>query len=388
MEGQLDCSEDFMKYLGSTRFSTYEAFNSSLEAFQKAAYFTVGSRNSQLGVVKYYMVHNHEAYPEVESVGVVPELCTADDDNNASVDCTAAFLETFKEKLFGSFAELQAKMDEFQRITGSLYGKRNTKRFPPESPYSTTLVYKSFTYECYHYGTHNGDSTMQRVRRSAKIGCRSRIHVSCYRNKLKIVRFDVKHNHDVAPERAKSYPRNRRLTQSQLAVVEGMFQTNQDSHAIKDFIENTFNTTCTMSDVRNIKARLKASVQSAVESIDEDDGLPNLPSFSSSRGATLDGMITQLTPHLEHIQDLLLSSPNREAFDSRIRCLSRLIEIWQEGKEAMVLVPQRHVIMNVGHERSLPGVPRLHLVRMPPPKPSPNRDDVCYRQSSPENFLS
>lgn len=67
--------------------------------------------------------------------------------------------------MFDSFAELQAKMDEFQRITGSLYGKRNTKRFPAESPYATTLVYKSFAYECYHYGTHNCDASIQRVRR-------------------------------------------------------------------------------------------------------------------------------------------------------------------------------------------------------------------------------
>lgn len=80
-----------------------------------------------------------------------------------------------------------------------------------------------------------------RLPRSAKIGCRSRIHVSCYRNKLKIVRFDVKHNHDVAPEHAKAYPRNRRLTQSQLAIVGSMLQTNQDSHAIKDFIESKYN---------------------------------------------------------------------------------------------------------------------------------------------------
>nr|CDS22530.1 Transcription factor FAR1 [Echinococcus granulosus] len=420
MEVQFDCSEDFIKYLGSTRFSTYDAFNSNLEAFQKAshtyfkptsstyfpletierqllfykyirfacemhrksvakngfgyggigcpAYFTVGSRNSQLGVVKYYMVHNHEGYPEVEAADMIPEQCiTEENDVSAGVDCTAIFLDIFKDKMFNSFTELQTKMDEFQRITGSLYGKRNTKRFPAESPYAHTLVYKSFAYECYHYGTHNCDASIQRVRRSAKIGCRSRIHVSCYRNKLKIVRFDVKHNHDVAPEHAKAYPRNRRLTQPQLAIVGSMFQANQDSHAIKDFIESklkprfesrfldTFHTPCTMSDVRNIKAKLKASAQASAAAVvgavedeeveeDEEDVLPNLPPLPQD--TSLDDMITQLTPQLEHIQDLVISSPSREVLESRVNCLNRLIEVWQDGKEAIVLVPQRRVLVS------------------------------------------
>ena len=87
------------------------------------------------------------------------------DDISAYVDCTAAFLDIFKVKMFERYAELQAKMDEFQRITGSLYAKRNTKRFPAGSPFVDTLVYKSFVYECYHYGSHNCDSSIQRARR-------------------------------------------------------------------------------------------------------------------------------------------------------------------------------------------------------------------------------
>lgn len=87
------------------------------------------------------------------------------EENGGSVDCTAVFESIFSNKEFDTYEELQRKMDEFQRITGSLYGRRNTKRFPAESPQATTLVYKSFAYECYHYGTHNSESTMQRVRR-------------------------------------------------------------------------------------------------------------------------------------------------------------------------------------------------------------------------------
>ncbi|KAL5111650.1 hypothetical protein TcWFU_002854 [Taenia crassiceps] len=328
------------------------------------------------------MVHNHEGYPEVDAADIMAEQCINEED-------------IFKDTMFDSFVELQTKMDEFQRITGSLYGKRNTKRFPAESPYATTLVYKSFAYECYHYGSHNCDASIQRVRRSAKIGCRSRIHISCYRNKLKIVRFDVKHNHDVAPEHAKAYPRNRRLTQPQLAIVESMLQANQDSHAIKEFIENTFHTPCTMSDVRNIKAKLKASAQvaaaaavEAVEGEEEDEGeiLPNLPSLHQD--TSLDDMITQLTPQLEHIQDLVIASPTHEVFGSRVNCLNRLIEVWQEGKEAVVLVPQPRVPMSTerrdgesGQHTFVEG-PQARSMRLQLAKSSDSHGDVRYHHTS------
>ncbi|VDN33965.1 unnamed protein product, partial [Dibothriocephalus latus] len=100
---------------------------------------------------------------------------------------------------------------------------------------------------------------MQRNRRSAKIGCRSKIYVSCSRNMLKIVRYDVRHNHGVTPDEAKLYPRNRRLTQSQLAVVEDLLETTQENNVVKEFIETNFDTSVTMSDVRNIKSKIKVS---------------------------------------------------------------------------------------------------------------------------------
>lgn len=55
---------------------------------------------------------------------------------------------------------------------------------------------------------------------------------------LNIVRFDVRHNHDVTPARAQSYPRNRRLTISQLSAVEKLMQTTQDNNTLKEFIES------------------------------------------------------------------------------------------------------------------------------------------------------
>ncbi|BHF58781.1 hypothetical protein SprV_0100173600 [Sparganum proliferum] len=135
---------------------------------------------------------------------------------------------------------INAERFTVQRVTGSLYARRNTKRFPVGSAESKSLVYRSFAYECYHYGSHKSGSMMQRNRRSAKIGCRSKIYVSCSRNMLKIVRYDVRHNHGVTPDEAKLYPRNRRLTQSQLAVVEDLLETTQENNVVKEFIEKDY----------------------------------------------------------------------------------------------------------------------------------------------------
>lgn len=227
------------------------------------------------------------------------------------------------------------------------------------------------------------------------------------------MRFDVKHNHSVAPEHAKAYPRNRRLTPAQLAIVESVFQANPDSHAMKDFIEGkqihyqfkkhqllaeTFHTPCTMSDVRNIKAKLKASSQAVASTPDvvvggvlnenvEEDVLSSLPALSHD--ASLDDMATQLSSQLDHVQELVISSPNSQVFESRVKCLSRLIEVWEEDKEAVVLVPQHQVLTTTEPQQ-------IQLVRLQSMKHSPgvrtdNNDaeddtDVFYHQVSPEKF--
>ncbi|KAM7533564.1 hypothetical protein Aperf_G00000125772 [Anoplocephala perfoliata] len=443
MEVGIDCTEVFKKYLGSMRFSTYDSFNKALGVFQNTtqtyykqtnsayfppesverhllcykyirfaceqhkksdfrsgidlpkiscpAYFTVGSRNSQLGVVKYHMAHNHKGYRCVE----LPETCTMEEDEStvADVDCTSAFLALFKDKVFDSYAELQAKMEEFQHITGSLYGKRNTKRFPEDSAFASTLVYKSFAYECYHYGTHNSDNAFFRARRSAKIGCRSRITVSCFQNKLRIVQFNLKHNHDVAPEHAKAYPRNRRLNPSQLAIVKKMLRNNCDVHAVKEFISDTFGTPCTLSDIRNIKNKLSAPVRNealsaasfAVETAPElDQGSADLPhnlSTTVQQDASLDDMIVQLTPQLEHIHNLVLSSSSQDIMESRMKCLNRLIEFWQEGKEAMVLVPARRVILRSNPDAES-SKSELQREQHPPPFVPPQYVRVIHLENS------
>nr|VZI31006.1 unnamed protein product [Spirometra erinaceieuropaei] len=255
--------------------------------------------------------------------------------SDEGVDCSSDFQRIFQSLSFASFSELQTKIEEFQRVTGSLYARRNTKRFPVGSAESKSLVYRSFAYECYHYGSHKSGSMMQRNRRSAKIGCRSKIYVSCSRNMLKIVRYDVRHNHGVTPDEARLYPRNRRLTQSQLAVVEDLLETTQENNVVKEFIETNFDTSVTMSDVRNLRTKIKVSREQISHEF----------------------MISKLHPRLDELQ-CLTTSGNRSQFLRRLHCLTNLIEFWRNGVDVDI-VPRSNSNDNVcGYEGANAGDPQ------------------------------
>ncbi|VDD80992.1 unnamed protein product [Mesocestoides corti] len=197
------------------------------------AYFSVGTRKHKLFVRQYDMQHNHPAHmePMVEEplpvaplnpspTSVNPQLEAAvsgcagggdDDDVVATVqDCTDDFLRIFLTMSFASFAELQAKMDEFQLATGNRYVKTNTRRLPPGSPGAETLVYSHLVYICYRYGTQVSEAKQRRLQRTAKIGCRSKIYFYSQDNQLHVRRYDFRHNHEVRPDLVHFPPKRRR----------------------------------------------------------------------------------------------------------------------------------------------------------------------------------
>ncbi len=183
----------------------------------------------------------------------------------------------------------------------------------------------------------------------------------------------MKHNHDVAPERARTYPRNRRLTQPQLAIVEDMLQSNEQNHTVKEYVQSkvpiipssslsldTFKMPCTMTDIRNIRSRLKAAhtVQPLpppqVTESDDDDGNEGVlemveiedeehehPHHHLPAGIDEEAL-SQLPPELENLQDVLLASPDRGTFESRLKCIHRLTELWQQGKDILVVAAPHH----------------------------------------------
>ena len=159
------------------------------------AYFSVGTRKHKLFVRQYDMQHNHPAFmeppidpdPTPVSSALPTELIIAQsprhcsppplpplpahdfnvrDDLATMHDCTADFLRIFRgASSFESFAELQARMDEFQLVTGNRYVKTNTRRLPSSSPLAHTIVYSHLVYICYRYGNQVSEAKQRKQQR-------------------------------------------------------------------------------------------------------------------------------------------------------------------------------------------------------------------------------
>ncbi|KAM7535179.1 hypothetical protein Aperf_G00000100991 [Anoplocephala perfoliata] len=306
-----DCGEEFLAHFAGKAFSTFDAFNKVLLAFQEAtgmqfmmkrtclfnegtlarefliyrymsyacvrhirpsskmgqrvggtgcqAYFSVGTRKHKLFVRQYDMQHNHPAHmtPVVEIQQSLPPLpaslpsppstlllnpsssplCFDTSNGDASTvtvqDFTVDFLRIFGSNVpFDSFAELQAKMDEFQLVTGNRYVKTNTRRLPPGSPAADRLVYSHLVYICFRYGSKISEAKQRRLQRTTKIGCRSKIYFYSHNGQLHIRRYDFRHNHEVRPDLVHFPPKRRRTKkekeeeQALVSIIASSTDTN------------------------------------------------------------------------------------------------------------------------------------------------------------------
>lgn len=157
-----------------------------------------------LTVTRICMIHNHE----------VEEKNTIEDSYHecpSETDTTHIFSQIFTSLKFQSFEELQARLKEFQDVTGALYVIRNSNRFPENSPYRLNLKYRTLRYACYHFGKYESGASIRLNQKTSKLECTSFINISVNNGLLKIVRFNMKHTHPVTPELATLYPRRRKL---------------------------------------------------------------------------------------------------------------------------------------------------------------------------------
>uniref|UniRef100_A0A0X3NHJ7 FAR1 DNA-binding domain n=3 Tax=Schistocephalus solidus TaxID=70667 RepID=A0A0X3NHJ7_SCHSO len=202
------------------------------------AYFSVGTKRHKLIVRHYDMQHNHGACMALPTEDTPPLEPPMVDENLKDVldlsamnqmtvkDCTEEFLKIFQSTSFDTFNELQAKMDEFQMVTGNRYVKTNTRRLPPDSPNAETLVYSHLVYICYRYGTNVTLYKSRKPQRTAKIGCRSKIYFYVHDNRLHVRRYDFRHNHEVGPDLVQ-FPPKRRRSKKQMQQLAQQQQQQQ-----------------------------------------------------------------------------------------------------------------------------------------------------------------
>nr|VZI07170.1 unnamed protein product [Spirometra erinaceieuropaei] len=163
------------------------------------ACFVIGCKKGHLFVTRYHMVHNHDvdfqatSSPDPQPVVEIPEV------SHDHVDLTAQFNAHFPSLTFASYADLMEAMRRFQEETGSVYVKKGVHKLPIGHVNSGLLVYTTMQFQCIHYGNFVSTAQMRQNHRSKKIGCLSAIHVSSTQNKLRITRFNMRHNHLVSP---------------------------------------------------------------------------------------------------------------------------------------------------------------------------------------------
>ncbi|BHF61439.1 hypothetical protein SprV_0100441300 [Sparganum proliferum] len=278
------------------------------------------------------------------------------------MDFTDAFVNSLQPMYFASFEELKLRMKEFEEssglqysikrsATGCLLVKRNSIRYPPESPEHRTLVYKSLTYACCHYGNGRVRSVKLQPPKTRKMNCPCEIRIGCRAKKLHIIAFVMRHNHPVAAELAENYPENRRLTEKEKDEINDILKSSPSNSAVKEHIERKFGKHCSLNDVRQMKYRFRKtqklrsvrnfpSAKLECETPEDDDinHAYELPAETISNWTeqTKENKLSQFVPYSQKLAELLCSSDN-ETFYERLDFIKELVETWQAGKQPVLL---------------------------------------------------
>ncbi|BHF79394.1 zinc ion binding [Sparganum proliferum] len=310
----MDLTSAFQKIVADKRFSTYEEFEEALRDFKKQtgvefargratyhpegtikranllianaeyvcrckrsteceAAFKLGSRRLSLHIIKFYMLHNHEACqaaPEEEKEGQKEGDEHAPPAYEVLEDLTPEFVRFFPSDRMDSYEALNERLRQFQQATGSVYvlGRSNKwSQKERESAATAGLTYKNVTLQCVHFGSgnsrHLSDTSGARFNRTVRIGCKSRIYVSSVRGGVELVSFDMRHNHRVSVQMARLYCQNRRLSPQALQEAAKLIAKNIDNFALWRYLQDFYNPNLTREDVRRLKGKLKKTALSS-----------------------------------------------------------------------------------------------------------------------------
>ncbi|VDD76611.1 unnamed protein product [Mesocestoides corti] len=224
-------------------------------------------------------------------------------------------------------ADLNDKLQQFENATGALYVKLNSKRFPEGHPQRDSMVYSNIKYVCYHYGSRVSSATKRKNQsllddRTSKLGCSSHICISYSNSRLRIVNYDMHHNHPVTFESSRLYPRNRRLDKHEQDAVNELLRLPYDNSSVLDIIKKQFGKVCTKTDLKNMRSRLKRMAD------------VNQVTFTNDEKPLID-RAEQLNATLQEIRAVAEAS-NDELFMQNISTLKYIIAIWKRGKAATV----------------------------------------------------
>nr|VZI30540.1 unnamed protein product [Spirometra erinaceieuropaei] len=176
-------------------------------------YSCVKAIDGELQVVDCYAIHNHTNPSKERLLPTVSFVGDGVKSREPDPEFLAVFRNLFEGREFHSYDELQKSMGLLSTKTGASYIRRHTTKLPPEDEGSRRCVYKRLLYECKHAGTFRSRATQGICRKSKMMNCPSRINFLYEGNGLRLVTFNLTHNHLLTPQATPVIPKKRSCEQ-------------------------------------------------------------------------------------------------------------------------------------------------------------------------------
>nr|CDS32211.1 Transcription factor FAR1 [Hymenolepis microstoma] len=170
------------------------------------SYMVVEFRDDCLEIVECSSDHTHSN----QSVPWTPPFVILTGGNYVEPDpeFSDAFKKLFESATFTSFEMLQKHLEEFQETTGACYIRRHTTKLPDSHIHATTCVYRRLTLECKRSGTFKSRSERGVCGKSKMINCPAKINFVYENGVLKILNYNLSHNHLLVPSPGPKKPRS------------------------------------------------------------------------------------------------------------------------------------------------------------------------------------
>ncbi|KAH9285334.1 hypothetical protein ECG_01162 [Echinococcus granulosus] len=136
------------------------------------SYFVLSKKQNYLRISQFNMSHNHALLPENYFV---------------MADLSEEFTRYFSQREFESYSDAMKVLHNFEEATGLSFVTGNSQKFKEDDPKSLKLVYKRLLLVCVLYKS--------RYKKTAKTGCRASITFVSNKDVMKILAFNMKHNH-------------------------------------------------------------------------------------------------------------------------------------------------------------------------------------------------
>uniref|UniRef100_A0A5K3ER10 Protein FAR1-RELATED SEQUENCE n=1 Tax=Mesocestoides corti TaxID=53468 RepID=A0A5K3ER10_MESCO len=162
-----------------------------------ASYFVLSKKQDKLWISQFNMIHSHPLLPANYTV---------------MADLSDEFSKHFTQREFKSYAAAMKALDSFEEATGLSFVTGNSQKLKDSDELSSSLIYKRLLLICVFYES--------RYTKTFKTGCRASITFVSSNGVLKILSFNMKHNHLCGTGLTMSWRRRRYFDRSTLSYYE------------------------------------------------------------------------------------------------------------------------------------------------------------------------